>query len=963
MNTSLIQTSEIRDIAKLERTGAHSHIRGLGLDEKLQPQPNAQGMVGQTQARRAAGLLVKLIQDGRIAGRAILMAGSPGTGKTAIAMGMTQELGQDVPFTMLAASEIFSLEMSKTEALTQAFRRSIGIRIKEETEVIQGEVVEIQIDRSATGATAKSGKLTLKTTDMETVYDLGQKMIEALTKEKVLAGDVITIDKASGRITRLGRSFTRARDYDATGPEVKFVQCPEGELQVRKEVVHTVSLHEIDVINSRTQGFLALFSGDTGEIKPEVREQINTRVAEWREEGKAEIVPGVLFIDEVHMLDMECFSFLNRALEDSLAPVVIMASNRGVTRIRGTKYKSAHGVPADFLDRLHIISTAPYAEDEVRQILKIRADEEDVDLAADALDVLTAIGGETSLRYAIHLITTASLISQKRQAMSVEIQDIKRAYTLFLDEKRSVQYLKEYQDQYLYNSSTPAVDGNAMDMQPNLRALHTSRALRAGNAKAGEFKPLRGMHDCYGDTMRLYQFIADTGRRVAESYGFNKIETPLLEYANLVERSLGRDSDVVSKELYTFDDKNGSRVVIRPEGTASVTRALVSNQLFQSLPQRLYYDGPMFRRERPQKGRLRQFHQFGVEMFAPLNPSVDVELISFARDFLTALGLPAASLRLQINSLGSLAARQAYQRDLQAYLRSHADKLSAESMRRIDSNPLRILDSKDPGDRAVLDQDGLPRLSDHWEAGCRDHYRHVLAGLDALEITYEPRPQLVRGLEFYEHTVWEFTCSQSQALGSTQATVLAGGRYDQLVQYLGGPPGLTGIGWAAGVERLSVLLVEQAATAGGTDLLFPAPRPILVLTIPDGAAAPPDVSSSPLTDFAEISAYASQVVTHLRRQLGELKTDRESTLPGGVGPVSIPCVLYHHPSATAPQQLHKSLPKALKGSPRAILLVGSKEMRNRTVLVKDTDGKTQVESSLDNLVSALGFLRAPGAST
>merc|ERR1712087_845176 len=155
------------------------------------------------------------------------------------------------------------------------------------------------------------------------------------TKEKAQAGDVITIDKATGRISVLGRSFTRSRDYDAMGPNTKFVQCPEGELQKRKEVVHVVSLHEIDVINSRQQGFLALFAGDTGEIKQEVREQINTKVAEWREEGKAEIVPGVLFIDEVHMLDIECYSFINRALEDELAPIVIMASNRGTATIRG----------------------------------------------------------------------------------------------------------------------------------------------------------------------------------------------------------------------------------------------------------------------------------------------------------------------------------------------------------------------------------------------------------------------------------------------------------------------------------------------------------------------------------------------------------------------------------------------------------------------------------------------------
>merc|ERR1712176_1673036 len=251
-------------------------------------------------------------------------------------------------------------------------------------------------------------------TEMETVYDLGARMIEALQKEKVSAGDVISIDRASHRVTKLGRSFTRSRDYDAMGPSVRFVQCPEGELQKRKEVVHVVTLHEIDVINSRSQGFLALFAGDTGEIKGEVREQIDAKVAEWREEGKAEIVPGVLFIDEVHMLDIECFSYLNRALESDLSPVLIVATNRGITRIRGTNYKSPHGVPIDLLDRMLIISTVPYTEKEISQILHIRCEEEDVEMSEDALTLLTKIGLETSLRYAIHLIIAAALVCAKR---------------------------------------------------------------------------------------------------------------------------------------------------------------------------------------------------------------------------------------------------------------------------------------------------------------------------------------------------------------------------------------------------------------------------------------------------------------------------------------------------------------------------------------------------------------------
>lgn len=262
---------------------------------------------------------------------------------------------------------------------------------------------------------------------------------------------MITIDKASGRVSKLGRSYARARDYDAVGAQTKFVQCPEGELQKRREIVHMVSLHEIDVINSRAQGFLALFSGDTGEIKAEVREQINAKVNEWREEGKAEIVPGVLFIDEVHMLDIECFSFLNRALESDLAPILIMATNRGITRIRGTNYKSPHGIPIDILDRTLIISTQPYTETEIMQIIRIRSEEEDVPMTDDAVEILTKIGRDTSLRYAIQLITTAHLVCRKRKGTAVSVDDVKRVYSLFLDEARSAQFLQEYQQQFLFN--------------------------------------------------------------------------------------------------------------------------------------------------------------------------------------------------------------------------------------------------------------------------------------------------------------------------------------------------------------------------------------------------------------------------------------------------------------------------------------------------------------------------------
>lgn len=247
-----LNLSETPDLTRVERIGAHSHIRGLGLDSVLEPRAVSEGMVGQVKARKAAGLILQMIREGKIAGRSILIAGQPGTGKTAIAMGIAKSLGLETPFTMITGSEIFSLEMSKTEALTQAFRKAIGVRIKEETEVLEGEVVSITIYRPASdGAVKKTGKITMKTTDMESDYDLGWKLIESLDKEKVQSGDVIVLDRRSGKITKLGKSISRSRDFDVMGSKTKFVQCPEGELQKNKEVVHTVTLHEMDVINTR----------------------------------------------------------------------------------------------------------------------------------------------------------------------------------------------------------------------------------------------------------------------------------------------------------------------------------------------------------------------------------------------------------------------------------------------------------------------------------------------------------------------------------------------------------------------------------------------------------------------------------------------------------------------------------------------------------------------------------------
>merc|ERR1712157_656035 len=229
------------------------------------------------------------------------------------------------------------------------------------------------------------------------------------------------------------------------------VQTPSGELCKRKEFIHTVTLHEIDVINSKPSGFLSLFSGDTGEIKQEIRDQIDMKIDNWRETGKADIIPGVLFIDEVHMLDIECFSFLNRAIESDMAPIIIIATNRGITQIRGTEELSPHGIPIDLLDRLLIIHTKPYSKDEIYQIISIRCEEEDVEIEEDAKRFLTEIGVKTSLRYSLHLIQPSFCMAKKRKSHSIEVVDIKRVYSLFVDVDRSTQFLNDYQNQFVFH--------------------------------------------------------------------------------------------------------------------------------------------------------------------------------------------------------------------------------------------------------------------------------------------------------------------------------------------------------------------------------------------------------------------------------------------------------------------------------------------------------------------------------
>lgn len=314
-----------------------------------------------------------------------------------------------------------------------------------------------------------------------------------------------------------------------------------------------------------------------------------------------------------------------------------------------------------------------------------------------------------------------------------------------------------------------------------------------------KLQPVRGTHDILPGEARQRRFIIETMREVAERYGFGEIATPIFEFSDVFHRTLGDTSDVVTKETYTFDDRGGELLTLRPEFTAPVVRAFLSNGLQQNLPCKFYYHGPAFRYERPQKGRLRQFHQFGVELLGVAEPQADVEMIAMAWQALGALGL-VDKLRLEINTLGDAESRNAYRAALVEYFTQHKDRLSEDSRIRLGKNPLRILDSKDAGDREVIA--GAPMASDYRSEAAAAFFARVEQGLADLQIPAQLNEQLVRGLDYYNHTVFEFIADDG--LGA-QNTVLAGGRYDGLVKLMGGVD-TPGIGWAAGIERLMALL-------------------------------------------------------------------------------------------------------------------------------------------------------------
>jgi len=344
-------------------------------------------------------------------------------------------------------------------------------------------------------------------------------------------------------------------------------------------------------------------------------------------------------------------------------------------------------------------------------------------------------------------------------------------------------------------------------------------------------QPVRGTHDLLPEDMRRFREVADTARRAALCFGYHEVATPIFEFTEVFKRTLGDTSDVVTKEMYTFTDKGGETVTLRPEGTAGVARALISGGLTQHLPLKYFYVGPMFRYERPQKGRMRQFHQTGVELLGVKEPQGDVEVIAIGVEFLRRIGA-WERCELELNTLGDTASRQAYRRVLIDYLNDFRDRLSKDSLERLDKNPLRVLDSKDENDQKIVAD--APLYSDYLSPEAQDFFARVKGGLDDLGIAYRINPRLVRGLDYYCHTCFEITCPE---LGA-QKTVLAGGRYDGLVGMMGGPE-TAGVGWASGVERCSMLLKETPAAA----------RPIAIV---------------PLGEAAE--RKAAQIAGDLRRQ-------------------------------------------------------------------------------------------------
>ncbi|HEV2674018.1 MAG TPA: histidine--tRNA ligase [Aliidongia sp.] len=408
-----------------------------------------------------------------------------------------------------------------------------------------------------------------------------------------------------------------------------------------------------------------------------------------------------------------------------------------------------------------------------------------------------------------------------------------------------------------------------------------------------QLQAVRGTQDLLPAEARRHRAVIETARAVSERYGFGEIATPIFEFTEVFSRPIGETTDVVSKEMYTFKDRGGEEITLRPEYTAGIARAVLSNGLTQSTPLKFFGAGPMFRYERPQKGRYRQFHQIDAELIGPAQPQADIEIIAMGAEILGELGV-LTSCRLELNTLGDTPSRTAYRAALVEYFSAHLDKLSDESRDRLGRNPLRILDSKDDGDKLLVA--GAPGFGDYLSEDAKAFFEQVKRGLDALGIAYELNPRLVRGLDYYCHTAFEFITTQ---LGA-QGTVLGGGRYDGLMGMMGGPE-IPAVGWAGGIERLAMLIAEPKGPA----------RPIAVI---------------PIGEAAELEALK---LTQRLRGAGHVV---DLGYGGNAG---------------------KRMKRANKIEARVALVLGEDELARGAVTFRDLDAGSQEEVSLDGLVERL----------
>ncbi len=447
-------------VSRFERVGAHTHIKGLGLDKNLKAVKVKDGMVGQEKAREAAGLVVHMIKEGKLSGKTVILAGPPGTGKTAIAVAVSKELGTNVPFIQMSGSEIYSSERKKTEVLIEAIRKCIGVEVHEMRKVYEGEVTGIDIRTTAHPynpyqKVPESVQITLKTTKQEKTIEAGASIAQQIIQQGITEGNVVQIDAESGRVANMGLCIESAkgRTYDVDTSQK--IPRPAGDVLKEKEFVYTLTLTDLDELNARQRsgGVFSMFFGgsESKEIDTEVRMAVDQQVKEWVDDGKAFIHPGVLFIDDSHLLDLEAFSFLGRALESELVPIIILATNRGVTTIRGTDIKSPMGFPLDLIDRSVIIATNEYDAESIKEILSIRAIEERATLNDKALEKLTDIGAKSSLRYAVQLLSLAAqnAVTMKRKAVAVE--DVERVDSLFMDVGEASEHLRKYEEKLMYH--------------------------------------------------------------------------------------------------------------------------------------------------------------------------------------------------------------------------------------------------------------------------------------------------------------------------------------------------------------------------------------------------------------------------------------------------------------------------------------------------------------------------------